>query len=120
MSASQAPALDAIMFQLVASLQRYDADVERMVDTWLDMELYNAVSDRIEEIRGLSAFLPGLAVQWVELLIAHAELVHALWRTQQAGAAAHPEEIATVRGRHAECVASLCQHCRRQLARSRR
>lgn len=118
MSASQASALDAITFQLAAALESYGEDVDRLVDTWLDMDLYQAVTGKIEQIRALSAFLPGLAVQWVELLIVHAELVHALWRQHQ-GNAPQLEELATLRGRHTECVRSLRCHCARELARKK-
>src|SRR4051794_39107822 len=102
MSASHAPAIDAIAFQLAGLLETYGEKVERMVDTWLDMELYREVSDAVEEIRTLSVILPGLSVQWVELLIAHTELVHALWRGGQAGA--DPEKVGAIQANHARCV----------------
>lgn len=118
MSASHAPALDAIAFQLVAALEQYDEDVGRMVDTWLDMELYQRVSAQIEDIRHYSAALPQLGVHWVELLIAHAELVHSLWRLRFQEVDADREQLETVRARHAACVASLRSRCSRVVERS--
>ena len=118
MSASHAPALDAIAFQLVVALDRYEADTERMVDTWLDMELYGSVSDQVEQIRMYSITMPELAVFWVELLIAHAELVHSLWRLRFRADEANRERIGQLHQRHASCVASLKGRVLRVLCRS--
>jgi hypothetical protein len=118
MSASHAPALDAIAFQLVAALEKYEQDVATMVDTWLDMELYNRVSRQIEEIRMYSAAMPSLSVQWVELLIAHAELVHSLWRLRFQQVESDRSHVETLRCRHSSCIATLRDRCLRMLARS--
>ena len=118
MSASHAPELDAITFQLAAALETYEQHVTAMVDTWLDMDLYRQVSDEIEEIRMLSAALPQLSVHWVELLITHAELVHSLWRLRFQEDEADRARLGEVRTRHADCIASLRTRCLRLLARS--
>jgi hypothetical protein len=117
MSASQASALDVISFQLAAALDTYDQDLEEMVETWLDMDLYGKVSDEIEEIRRYSAALPQLSVPWVELLIAHGELVHSLWRLRFQEVESDRERLAEVRDRHTACVRSLKARCVRMLAR---
>ena len=117
MSASSAPALDAIALQLTAALDQYDRDVGRMVDTWLDMELYHGVSEEIEEIRLYSAALPRISVQWVELLIAHAELVHCLWRLRFQDDRQQGCKLHEARNRHAACIASLRNRCVRELNR---
>ena len=116
MSAHHAPALDAIALQLVAALDRYEPDVARMADAWLDMELYGSVSAQIDEIRMFCAALPQLSVSWVELLIAHAALVHSLWRQRFGEAPADESVLAEVRARHAHCVQSLRRRCLRLLA----
>jgi len=118
MSASQASALDEISFQLAATLDTYDHDVAKMVETWLDMELYRTVSDEIEEIRRYSAALPQLSVPWVELLIAHGELVHSLWRLRFQEVESDRERLAEVRDRHTACVRSLKMRCVHMLARA--
>lgn len=118
MSASQSQALDAIAFQLAAALERYEQDAGTMVDTWLDMDVYRRVSDEVEEIRMYSAALPQLSVRWVELLIAHAELVHSLWRLRFREDEADRDRLAEVRQRHADCVQALRGRCLRLLARS--
>ena len=117
MSAFEAPALDAVAFQLAAALEKYDQDVGRMVDTWLDMDLYRSVSDQVESIRMYSAALPQLSVHWVELLIAHAELVHSLWRLRFRDDSADRGKLQEVRDRHGACVQSLRGRCLRLLAR---
>jgi hypothetical protein len=118
MSAHDAPAFDAIAFQLAAALDRYDQDVGAMVETWLDMELYRCVSDEVEHIRLLSASLPQLSVAWVELLIAHAELVHSLWRLRFNDDATDRVKLDEVRARHNDCVQSLRKRCLRLMSRS--
>lgn len=64
MPASHASELDAIALQLVTALERYEGDVARMVDTWLDVDLYGSVSDQIEQIRAFSGALPQLGAGW--------------------------------------------------------
>jgi hypothetical protein len=118
MSASHAPALDAITLQLAAALEKYEQDVAAMIDSWLDVELYNRVSREIEEIRMYSTAIPMLSLQWVELLIAHAELVHSLWRLRLQQVDRNSSHVETLRQRHAGCVATLRSRCLRLLARS--
>jgi len=117
MTAFSSHPFDAVAFQLLAALEKYEADVERMVDTWLDMDLYRDVSEQIEQIRMYNASLPQLGVAWVELLIAHAELVHTLWRLRFDEAGGHRARLAEVRERHGAGIASLRRRCLRLLAR---
>jgi len=118
MSAAHAPVLDAIAMQLVGALDRYEGDVATMLDTWLDMDIYRQVSDQVEEIRLCSSALPQVSVPWVELLIAHTELVHCLWRQQFDSAEKHIAACAELRARHGECVATLRARCLRVVASS--
>jgi len=120
MSASHAPVLDAITFQLLDALEKYDRDFARMVDTWLDMDLYGDVSDQVEAIRTYCGTLPELSVQWAELLIAHAELVHMLWRLRFEDSAHGRERLHAMRERHSNCIALLGARCRRLLGRGAR
>jgi hypothetical protein len=117
MTASHAPILDAIAFQLAAALERYEQDVGVMMDTWLDMDLYRQVSEQVDQIRLYSAALPQLSVPWVELLIAHAELVHQMWRAENVRPAPAGDAITQARERHAQAVRRLHQGCLRLLAR---
>ena len=118
MSATHAPVLDAIAFQLIAALEQYERDTTVMIERWPDLETYQEVSDQIETIRMYSSALDEARVQWVELLIAHAELVHFLWRAQGGLAADAAEQMANVRDRHADCVVALRNRCLRLIHRS--
>jgi hypothetical protein len=118
MSAPHAFALDAVALQLVAALDEYDRDTEAMISAWPDLELYRKVSAQIEKIRAYSNALPEARSQWVELLIAHAELVHFLWRLQYGDRPRASAELATVRQQHADCVAALRNRCTRIAARA--
>ena len=118
MSASSAPALDAITIQLVAALGAYERDTIRMLDDWPNLETYREVSAGIEQIRQFSAVLPEARVQWVDLLVAHSELVHFLWGIKYGGEIARRLDGEAVRAHHLDCIAALRARCLRFLARS--
>lgn len=113
MSASQAPTLESVALQLGVGLGRYDEAVTAMLQSWPDMERYAEVSKRIEDIRVLAGMLPRLASIWVELLIAHAELVHGLWRIQYADPQAPAGILEPLCRHHARCVGDLRAGCAR-------
>lgn len=69
--------------ELLAALERYRRDVKQLAAHWQDAQLYRVVSQHSEEIRRCSRALPVVSAQWVGLLIAHAELLQALWRSSQ-------------------------------------
>lgn len=116
MSAPQNATFDAIALQLVAALEQYDRDTEDMIAAWPDLERYRTVSEQIEKIRTFSADVPMARVQWIELLIAHAELIHFLWRLQYGNQPAARAELGSVREHHGDCVRALRQRCQRLLA----
>jgi hypothetical protein len=117
MSASHGAALPAIASQLVAALQQYDADVGHMIEAWPDLDHYHGVSAQIESIRMYCSALDEARVQWVELLIIHAELVHMLWRSHYGREPASLAHIQSMRERHSDCVAALRNRCARVIAR---
>lgn len=115
MSAHPQAQLDAIAFQLAATIESYEQHVGALVAAWPDMERYRTVSESIEEIRRYALALPTLSVQFVALLIAHTELVHALWKqTNDPGHAAN-QALAPAREQHGECIAALRHKCMRLL-----
>jgi hypothetical protein len=117
MSAAPTEAFDAIALQLVGALEQYAGDTAAMILAWPDMDRYRDVSEQVEKIRMYSSALPDLRVQWVELLIAHSELVHLLWRAQYADDVHSRAEIARVREHHTDAVAALRNRCLRVVTR---
>jgi hypothetical protein len=83
MSASQAQALSAIAFQFAAALQAYEEDVERLLQSRFDPEVYQRTSARMDEMRMYAAAIPTVSGAWVEVLIRHFEFTHALFRAHQ-------------------------------------
>lgn len=116
MSAAQAPALDAIAFQLVGALEKYDRDVVAMMESWRDLDLYRAASTQLDEVRLYCSVLRDVRVQWVELLITHAELVHCLWRVQYGNEQLALEKAADVREHHADAIKALRNRCLRVIS----
>ena len=112
MSAHPTNALDAIALQVVAALEVYAEDTAQMIGNWPDLERYRSVSEQIETIRMYVAALPDARVQWVELLIAHSELVHRLWRVQY-GAGIDMSDTLEARLRHTDAVAAMRNRCLR-------
>ena len=78
--------------EALAALERYQLHVTRLVGNWLDMDLYHTVSVDIDLVRRACHGVPHLAAPWVALLIAHAELMHCLWRGSRPGGAAAASE----------------------------
>lgn len=116
MSASQAPSVDTLAFQLAGALELYERDMARLVGTWLDVDLYHAVTGHVDRIRFFATALPQASLAWVELLIAHSELVHSLWRLrldEQGEGGGTPQAVLS---RHAACVAAMKACCLRLLA----
>ncbi|MDB5751411.1 MAG: hypothetical protein JWP65_1832 [Ramlibacter sp.] len=82
MSASQGSALNAVAFQLAATLESYEEDVGRLMRSPLEPDLYRRVSRHVDLMRMYAASFPSLSVAWIEVLIRHFELTHGLWREQ--------------------------------------
>lgn len=111
MSAYDLPGRRAVMLQVANALARYERHVRKLAATWLDMDLYQTVSEEIEEIKRQCAAAPELRVPWTHTLISHAELIHALWR-QGDHAGATPEVDAALSA-HLSCVDALARRCLR-------
>ena len=112
MSAHPKAQLDAIAFQLAATIESYERHVEALLVAWPDMERYRTVSEGIEEIRRYTSALPTVSVQFVALLIAHTELIHALWKQTNVPGQAANRALVPAREQHGKCVAALRHKCR--------
>lgn len=77
----------------LAALESYQGQVRRLIARPHDAELYQAVSTAMDAVRGHCRELPGATGAWIGLLIAHAELVQALWRAADAAASAEREQL---------------------------
>jgi hypothetical protein len=71
----------------LAAVERYRRHVRRLCTHWMDLELYHLVSHELEEVRRSCQQVPVLSGPWVAVLIAHAELMHALWQASGTPAA---------------------------------
>jgi hypothetical protein len=116
MSAFQSRALDSIAFQLAAALDEYDVKFDALMKAWPDMDLYHEASGGIDALRMYSAALPQLSVQYVSLLIAHAELVHCLW--QQSEGRGTGDALLQAKEDHRLAITVLRRRCLRLLAGS--
>jgi hypothetical protein len=111
MSASHVPAARATAIHIAAALARYERHVRRLAATWLDMDLYRTVSKEIDEIRRACRLLPGLALPCTELLVSHAELIHALWREGQSACNESCEDSTNMLQEHLACIDLLARRC---------
>jgi hypothetical protein len=115
MSASQARALDAVAFQLAATLDAYDVTFDALMRAWPDMDLYHRASASMDELKMYSAAVPQLSVPYVALLISHAELVHCLWKNGS-GTAQPGDPLERARHDHRLAITSLRRKCLHLLA----
>jgi hypothetical protein len=113
MSASHFPVIGASACETVRVLARYERHIRRLASTWLDMELYQTVSEEIDNIKGCCGLVPQLARPWAALLVSHADLVHALWRSGQGAGAGPTPEVAAKLSEHVACIDSLARRCLR-------
>jgi len=110
MSASEAPALSAVAFQLAAALESYSRNMRPLSGAGsFNPDLYRRVSQQMDEMRMYAADLPQVSVAWVELLIRHFELTHGLWRVQNQGAAA--ADLPQLHGQLQDAVQRLSRRC---------
>jgi hypothetical protein len=111
MTVSEFQAFHAIALQMAAALDTYEQDTQAMIAAWPDFDRYRTVSEEVDRLRMYSSGLPATSVQWAELLIAHAELVHYLWRNFYGSGGGSAEAFEGVRDHHADCIAALRSRC---------
>ena len=111
MSGSEFQAFRAIALQMAAALDTYELDAAALISAWPDFDRYRGVSEQVDLLRMYSSGLPETSVQWAELAIAHAELVHYLWRNFYGSGGGTTEAFELVRDHHADCIAALRNRC---------
>lgn len=119
MSRSPSPESHAILSQLLAELQGYEARIQGLRRGWQaheDVVLFGEPGKSMDRMRSLAAAVPQLSAQWVMVMISHTELVHDLWRRKKG----EPLDVAGEVRDHLAAVDSLAAQCRRLLVHSRR
>ena len=99
------PLLRAEAAALLADLEAYDEAGNRLVETWVDMDLYASFSGQIDAIRARGPAIPTLMVPLLQLVIAHSELVCTLWQNASVGGGA--AQLKEAQARHADAIAQL-------------
>ena len=109
MSASDAPALSAIAFQLAAALDAYEQDIATLVRGPFQTEAYQRASRHMDQMRMYAASLPVVSVAWVEVMIRHFELTHGIWRLQKD--AGDGTDLVQLHAQLREAVQRLARKC---------
>lgn len=104
--------------ELQAVLERYGLHVGQLTGRWMDTELYHTVALEIDAIRHTCQVLPNLSSPWVALLIAHAELMHALWQASGAPPGSLDTERHRLLARLHEQLRRLQAQCERLAGRA--
>lgn len=110
MAAGEYPMHRASALQAATVLAYYGRDLRSLVDTWLDIDLYLTVSRQVDAATALCSALPPLKLPAARFLIAHSELMLALWSAEAATLgvnAALAQQVET----HLTCTNALAQRC---------
>ncbi len=94
----------AVAFHMVAALEIYSEEMEQLVSMRLNMDRYQRVSEQVGVIQRHCLALPSFSVAGVELLIAHSEVIYAVWRAQDLPV---PMECDDVAGRWNDLLACI-------------
>jgi hypothetical protein len=90
---------------LLAALDTYELTSARLVDRWLDMDIYRDCSTQIDAIREQGVTSPALTVLSLQLVIAHSELVGTMWQNASKGVC--EARLQEVKDRHALAINAL-------------
>jgi hypothetical protein len=96
-----------VTFKLAAALEKYELDLRKLADTWLDPELYRRLQEEFSELRILGASLPKLSVCWVAVLVSRARFVQALFNRSAPALAALHEHLLAVEVLRKRCLRTM-------------
>lgn len=116
MSCPGHPDVQALAGELCRILDQYQADIDELVSHKLETPVHRRVSDDIERIRRCSAPAPELSVPAAAVLIAHSEVIYALWRSEFREPPIPLEEVARILADHRACVDQLRRRCVRYVS----
>jgi hypothetical protein len=117
MSATQAPAVSAIAFQLSAALENYQMQIDALADPWSQRPQYDLVSRGLDQVRMLKGALPQLSVHMVEVVICHMELMNALCLASSRREAGDEPSLGSLRSKHRAAVAAMRERSLRVFSR---
>ena len=117
MSATQAPAVSAIAFQLSAALENYQMQIDALADPRSQQHQYDLVGRGLDQVRMLKGALPQLSVHMVEVVICHAELMKGLWLAGVQSQAFAEQSLGSLRSKHRDAVAAMRERCLRVFSR---
>ena len=120
MPASRFSSPQAAASHALAALERYQAHLRKLSASWMEMDLYRRLGDELDEVRQGCREVPELTHAWVELLIAHAELVQNLWQSARPGAPASAAGRQDLLARVGRNVTALQDKCLRLVQAPRR
>lgn len=117
MARSRLSGLKPLVFRLAAALEKYQADFDLLVRTRFDPGLCRSVIRELGEIQNLSAALPQLAADMLDVIGRHVALVGLLLkRAACSGEVAGAGDIGTLTSMHRSTVAAMHGKCLRLLA----
>ncbi len=115
---SHAAEVSAVAFQLIARLEAYEQDLERVPAQRADPELLSRLASHFDEMQLEAALLPPLSVSWVALLISRAELMHRVWAAQREPRPGIDTELQELMEQHREALHALRLRATRLIRRS--
>lgn len=118
MAISHAASLSPVAFRLAAALERYQADFDELVESWFDWNRCRAVTRELDDIEKMRGALPQLAVDMMDVVMRHVELLRSLLRMATVGP--HPgvvKEIETLHSRHRAAIAAMRTKCLKLITR---
>lgn len=93
--------LTVIAFKVAAILDAYQLHIERLAADWRNLSLYRIVAAQIDELRSLLGALPQLAVDMVEIIVGHAQLLRVLQSQERRS------DVSQLQVRQTDAVTSL-------------
>ena len=117
MSASHAPLVTAVAFQLSAALENYQMQIDGLANPWSQSTEYNLVSRVFDEVRMLKGTFPELSVDMVEVVICHVDLMKALWLSGPNPVGSAGVAVEQARRKHRAAVATMRDRCLRVFSR---
>jgi len=118
MSSLYVPEVNVVAFLLAAALERYQANFDQLAASWSDRNRWQEVNHQLREIKKLGAALPQLAVDEMDLVIRHVELLRSLLRKPSIELEpALAEELSIKQHRLRDAIGTMRTKCLRLLTR---